>query len=148
MANLAWNSFKKKLLDGTNINLASDTIKVALFPSSFTPNIDTQAVFSDISASEVTGTGYTAGGATLASQAVTQDNTNDRAMFDAADTSWASSTITARYAVIYKSTGTGSTSPLIGYITFLDGSSNPADKTTNGDTFYIQWAATGILLLS
>lgn len=141
MASALYNAFKKKLLDGSNINLATDTIKVALCTSSYVPNIDSHANFSDIT-NEVSGTGYTAGGATLGSQTVTQDNTNDDAAFDAADTTWPSSTITARFAVIYKSTGTPSTSPLIGYVDF------GADKATNGDTFDIQWDAAGILKLT
>jgi len=137
-----YNSFKKKLLDGSNINLASDTIKVSLHTSSYTPNIDSHTVFSDIT-NEVTGTGYSAGGVALANKVVTQDNTNDLAYFDADDASWPSSTIAAaRYAVIRKDTGTASTSPVIGYVDF------GADKATAGDTFLIQWAATGILKIA
>lgn len=141
MASALYNSFKLKGYNGSNINLVSDTIKVALCTSSYTPNIDSHTVFSDIT-NEVSGTGYSAGGATLGSQAWVQDNTNDLAWLDAADTSWSSSTITARYAIIYKSTGTASTSPLIGYIDF------GGDKTTSSDTFYIQWDTAGILKLT
>lgn len=141
MANAVYNSFKKKVIDGTNINVTVDTIKVALCTSSYTPNIDTHVFFSDVT-NEVSGSGYTAGGATITTPSVTVDTTNDRAYFDADDTTWVSSTITARYAVIYKATGSAATSPLIGYIDFA------ADKATTGDTFYIQWAtpATGAIL--
>lgn len=134
MANSVYNSIKKKFIDGTNLNLTSDTIKVALVTSSYTPNIDTHVFFSDVT-NEVTGTGYVAGGATIANPSITVDTANDRAYFDADDTTWATSTITARGAVVYKSTGTAATSPLIGYVDF------GADKSTTGDTFYIQWAA-------
>jgi hypothetical protein len=142
MANALYNSFKKKALQGL-VALDTDTIDVALVKSTYTPNIDTDTFWSDVSANEATGTGYTAGGAALASKALTVDTANDLVKFTAADTSWPSSTVTARYAVIYKNTGTASTSPLIGYIDF------GADKTTSGDTFYIQWDATnGILKLT
>lgn len=137
-----YNSGKTKLING-GIDLDTDTIKVALLTSSYTPSIDSHDFFDDVSANESSGTGYTAGGATLASVTVTQDNTNDRAVFDASDVSWPSSTIAnARYAVIYKSTGTAATSALIGYIDL------GSTKSSNGDTFKIEWNASGILYLS
>lgn len=138
-----FNSFKGKIMDGS-IDLDTDTIKAALCTSSFTPNIDTMVFFSDIT-NEVSGTGYTAGGATLAGKTITVDTTNDRAYFDATDVTWTSSTITARYIVLYKSTGTPATSPLIGYINL------GADRSSSADTFYITWpapASGGILYLS
>jgi hypothetical protein len=104
----AYNNGKKNLLNGT-IDLDTDTIKVALTTSSYTPNIDTHEFFDDIT-NQVEGTGYTAGGATLANAAVTADTTNDRGVFDADDVVWSTSTITARYAIIYKDTETASTS--------------------------------------
>lgn len=140
MANVLYNGFKKNVMNG-GIDLDTDTIKVALVTSTYTADIDADVYFSDIT-NEVSGTGYTAGGATLASAAVTQDNTNDRGVFDANDVSWTSSTITARGAVIYKDTGTSTTSPLIGYVDF------GADKTSTSGTFTISWSASGIVLLS
>ena len=140
MASVIYNSAKRDLMNGA-MDLDTDTIKVALVTSTYSPNIDTHAKFSDIS-NEVTGTGYTAGGATLGSPVVAIDTTNDRATFDAADSSWTTATITARGAVIYKSTGTASTSPLLGYIDF------GSDKTSTAGTFTIQWNSVGILALS
>ena len=137
MASQFYNSGKVKLWNGS-IDLDTDTIKVALVTSSYTPNYDTHDFFDDIT-NEVSGTGYTAGGATLTSTTVTQDNTNDRAVFDAADVSWSTSTITnARYAIMYKSTGTASASPLICLIDLL------ANQSTVGDTFKIEWDPAGI----
>jgi hypothetical protein len=136
-----YNRFKYQQLGDTGvtpINLKTDTIKVALLTSSYTPDIDNHNFLSDVNANEVSGTGYTAGGATLANPSITKDTTNDRAYLDADDTTWANSTLTARYAVLYKSTGTAATSVLIGYIDF------GANKSTVGDTFYIQWAAPGV----
>lgn len=58
---------------------------------------------------------------------------------DAADPSWASATISGiRYAVIYKDTGTGSTSPLLWLIDF------GADQQVTNGTFSIVLAALGI----
>lgn len=132
---------KLNLVNG-QINLGSDTLKVALLGSGYTPNADTHANWSDVSANEVSGTGYTANGATLSNAATAQDSTNHRAYLSADDTTWPASTITARYAVLMKWTGVAATSKLIGYIDF------GANKSTSADTFYIQWviAASGGLL--
>lgn len=140
MASALYNSFKRDVANGS-IDLDTDTIKCALVTSTYAQNIDTHTKFSDIT-NEVSGTGYSAGGATLTTPTVTADNTNDRGVFDADDVTWATSTITARGAVIYKSTGTGSTSPLIAYIDF------GADKVSTAGSFVIQWNASGILLLT
>lgn len=139
MASAVYNAFKTKLMSGADaIDFDLDTIKCALVTSTYVPNIDTHAFFSSIT-NEVVGTGYTAGGATLASVTVTQDNTDDEGVLDAADTSWPSSTITARGAIIYKSTGVAATSPLVAYIDF------GADYVSTGGTFLITWAAEGII---
>ena len=136
MASLMYNSGLKKMWDGS-IDLDTDTIKVALVTSSYTPDRDVHDFFDDIT-NEVVGTGYSAGGASLANKAVNQNNTNDRAEFDADDAAWASSTITARAAVIYKSTGVASTSPLIAYIDF------GSNYTSTNGTFTIAWSSNGI----
>lgn len=120
------------------IDWLSDTIKVAMCTSTYTPAQDTHEFFSDIT-NEVTGTGYTAGGATLANKTLTYTGGTNIDAFDADDVSWTSSTITARYAIIYKSTGTASTSPLMGYVDF------GADQSTSDGTFLITWDAAGIL---
>lgn len=140
MADVIYNSFKAKIMDGS-IDLDTDTIKVALVTSSYTPNQDTHDFFDDVT-NEVSGTGYTAGGATLASKAVSADNTDNEGVFDAADVTWSTSTITARGAVVYKSTGTASTSPLICYIDF------GSDKSSTAGDFTLQWNSEGILNLN
>lgn len=116
----------------------TDTIKVALVSSSYTPNQDTHDYWDDVSSNEVSGTGYTAGGATLASKTVGYTSGTNVTKFDAADVSWTSSTITARYAVIYLSTGSSSTSPLIAYVDF------GSDQSSSSGTFSLTWSASGI----
>lgn len=140
MADVIYNNFKKLIMNG-GIDLDTDTIKVALVTSAYTPDQDTHDFFDDVT-NEVVGTGYTAGGASLANKAVTADNTDNEGVFDADDVSWTTSTITARGAVIYKSTGTASTSALICYLDFT------SDKTSTAGTFTIAWNAEGILNLN
>lgn len=140
MADVIYNSFKKNIMDGS-IDLDTDTIKVALVTSSYTPDQDVHDFFDDVT-NEVSGTGYTAGGASLANKAVTADNTDNEGVFDADDVSWTTATITARGAVLYKSTGTASTSALIAYIDFT------ADKVSTAGTFTISWNSEGILNLN
>lgn len=139
MADLLFNSFFKTLLDA-GIDLSSDTIKVALVTSSYTPDRDNHNFFDDVT-NEITGTGYTAGGEALASKTTAQDNTNDEGKFDAADTAWTGATFTARGAVLYKSTGVDSTSALICFFDFT------TDKTVTAGTFTLQWHADGILTI-
>jgi hypothetical protein len=120
------------------IDLDSDTIRLALVTSSYTPDQDAHEYFDDVT-NEVSGTGYTADGAALANKAVTQDNTDNEGVFDADDVEWANSTITARAGVLWKDTGTDATSPLIRYVDFGQ------DKSTSGTTFKVTWPAEGIL---
>jgi hypothetical protein len=140
MADVIFNSFKRDIMNGS-IDLDTDTVKVALVTSSYTPNQDTHDNFDDVT-NEVSGTGYTAGGSALANKAVTADNTDNEGVFDADDVTWGSSTITARGAVVYKDTGTASTSKLVCYIDFA------ADKVSSAGNFTIAWNAEGILNLN
>lgn len=128
---------KNWMTAANSIDFDTDTFKVALVKSGYTPNFDTHAFFSDIS-EETTGTGYTAGGKTLASLTVTVEGTSNQVRWDAADVEWTSSTITARYAVIYKSTGTASTSPLVILVDFGE------NKESKEGTFKSVWAAEGL----
>jgi hypothetical protein len=137
VADTVYNAYKAGLLNA-DINHANggDTIKLALLDNTHTIDQDTHDFFDDVSADEMTGTNYVAGGATLANQAVTQDNTDNEGVFDADNVTWSSSTITnARFAVLYKSTGTASTSPLMCIWDFgTDKSSSNGDFTVAFDT--------------
>lgn len=141
MADVIYNSFKKDIMNG-NIDLDTDTIKVMLVTSTYTPDQDAHTKRSDVT-NEVSGTGYSAGGAALANKAVTQDNTDNEGVFDADDLTWSSSTITARGAVLYKSRGGASSADeLIAYIDF------GSDKVSSSGNFTITWNAEGILNLN
>lgn len=130
MASLIYNSFKRDIANGS-IDLDTDTIKVMLVTATYTPDQDTHTKRSDVTNEVANGNGYTTGGEVLANKAVTVDNTNDRALFDADDVVWATATITARAAVLYKSRGGAATADeLICYIDFgSDISSTAADWT-------------------
>lgn len=136
----AYGLAQQSLVNG-EIDFDTDTIKVALCTSTYTPNQDTHDYFNDVT-NEVTGTGYTAGGQTLTGKSVTYTSGTNTLTLDCADPSWTSSTITARYAVFYKSTGTASTSPLICYWNF------GADAVSSSATFTLQINASGLLTLS
>jgi hypothetical protein len=137
-----FNNYKLKLMDtSAKIDLVTDTIKLALVKSTYTPTIDTHDFWDDIVAEESSGTGYTAGGATLANKSVAIDTGADQAEFTADNVSWTiSSALSARYAVLYKSTGNNATSPLIGYIDL------GTTYSLASGTLTITWSATDKVL--
>ena len=118
------------------VDWEDDTIKVALATSSYTPDKDAHDYFDDLT-NEVSGTGYTAGGTGLANASGTIDAANDEVQLDSDDVQWTTASFTARYAVIYKSTGTASDSPLLGWQDFGE------DKTASGGNFDIAVNAEG-----
>lgn len=145
MANVVYNSFKSGLMKGEfDLDTGGDTIKVVLVTSAYTPNIDTHTQYSHIT-NQVTGDGYTAGGATLANQAVTTNTTNDEGVFDADNVVWSDSSIVARGAILYKYIDNGGnpddTSPLICYFDFTQ------DYESSSGSFTITWSADGIINL-
>lgn len=126
-----------KLLNTGGIDLDTDTLKLALVTSSYTPST-AHDEWADVSANEVaTGAGYTTGGVTLATPVATNSN------IDYDDVTWTALTKTFRYAVCYKSgSGGGLTNPLLFYI-LLD--STPADIVSTGSNYTIQWNSTNKL---
>jgi len=142
MPSKLYGNFLKQALN-KEIDWDSDTIKVALLSSSYTPNQDTHDYLDDVSSYEVSGTGYTTGGITLASKTSTYDGTNNVIVLDAADVTWSSSTITARYAVVYDDSGANAASKaLIGYVDF------GSDQSSTNGNFTITWDSTGIVRIT
>ena len=94
------NSFKLEVLPtAAGIHYSGDTYKIALYTSAATLSKATTAYSAT---NEVVGTGYTAGGASLAGLTTALDT--DTAMLDwTTDPTWPTSTITARGALIYNS---------------------------------------------
>jgi len=85
------NHYHYMLMTGA-IDWSTDTFKAILVGSSFTFDRDAHATYADVSGSELsTGSGYTAGGATITVNSVTENDTDDRADVDIADVSWTAS---------------------------------------------------------
>lgn len=125
------------------IDWDTDTIKVALVAATYTPAQDTDDYWSDVVANEVTGTGYTATGETLASKTIDYTAGTNVIKLDAADVTWAASTITARYAVIYDaSPATDATRPLLGYVDF------GSNQSSSNGNFTLTWDAAGIFTIT
>jgi hypothetical protein len=119
-------------------NASSDTYKLALYTSA--TYLASATTLAGITKTEVaSGNGYTTGGATLASVAVTTVTTND-AKFDANDVSWtvpAAGSLAAAYGILYNDTDAND--PPVLFIDF-DGT----QTTTDGAIFQIIWNASGI----
>lgn len=124
MANALYAKGKEKLLTAA-INLSTDTIKVALVRNDYVQSLSTHEFFSSVSASSLNTP------QTLASKTVTNG------VFDAADVTFTAVTAgdTCEGVVIYKDTGTPSTSALIAYIDTITG----FPLATNGGDITIQW---------
>jgi len=129
MASLIYNSAIDEMARG-DIDFDTNTFKALLVTSSYVPNKDTHDFRDDVT-NEVTGTGYTAGGATRA-VTVTKDTANDRVTIQFGAVSWATSTITARGCVYYKSRGGASSADeIVAYVDF------GSDVSSSGATFSV-----------
>jgi hypothetical protein len=129
MASLIYNSAPDEMARG-DIDFDTNTFKAMLVTSAYTPLKDTHDFRDDVT-NEVSGTGYTAGGVASA-VTVTKDTANDRVTIQFGAVSWASSTITARACVYYKSRGGASSADeLVAYADF------GSDVSSSGGTFSV-----------
>ena len=120
------SSFKTDMLGGVQ-DLDTDVIKIALYTSAATLGASTTAY---TTSNEVVGTGYTAGGNTLTGATISLDGTTGICTFS--NTSWTTSSITARGALIYNSTKTNKAIAVLDF---------GADKTSTSGTFTINFPA-------
>ena len=138
-------SFKSELLQGihnfhngsgggtTTTTGTGNTFKIALYTSSATLSASTTA-YATTNEVSATGTNYTAGGNTLVN--VDPETSGTTALTDFDDTTWSSSSITARGALIYNSSTTaGSANRAVCALDF------GADKTSTSGDFVIQFPA-------
>jgi hypothetical protein len=149
MANIIYNSLLEDLANN-NVDFGADTFKIMLVGSTYhgiaaetkRDNHDRRDDITD----EVSGTGYTAGGATLSNVAVTKDTSNNIIKVTADPVSWTSSTLTGVYgAVIYKSRGgAASADELVCFLDLYAANSNAALSTSNG-TLQITFHANGFV---
>ncbi len=111
-----------------DVSVGDHTIKCALLTSNYTPNQQTHQNWFVIDDFEVSGDGYIAGGVTLSDITLTVI-AGAIFRFWASECSWANSTITARYAVIYDSTS----GYLLSYVDFGE------DKVSSNGLFKIDF---------
>ncbi len=126
MANALYDLGRQAFLEGS-IAYLTDTIKVALVKSAYTPSLSTHQFYSDLTpGSNVVGTPQTLG-----------SKTSTNGVADAADISYTAvaggSTVT--YLAIYKDTGSAGTSPLIGLVDTATG----LPVSTNGGDVSVTW---------
>ena len=130
--NYMCTSFKKELLYGAHDfdTTTGDTFKIALYTNSASFNAATTAY---TTANETTGTAYNAGGETLNS--VDPSSSGTTALLDFNDATWATSTITARGALIYNTspntTSIALTNPSVVVLDF------GSDKTSTAGNFTV-----------
>ena len=121
------NSFKQEILVGTHNFTAStgDSFKIALYTSSATLGASTTAYSTS---NEISGTGYTAGGAALTSVTPVLDSST--AVCDFADVSFTSASFTANGCLIYNDDQSDKAVAVIAF---------GGDKTVSSGTFTIQF---------
>lgn len=142
MANFVYNEYKRANFQA-EIDLLTDTIKVLLVMTNTTADIDddanTLADFTNLD--EMDGTGYAR--LTLSSKTISEDSTNDRAEFHAADSLFSAleaGTRDVQAAVVFKDNGTDATSVPI---CFFDSVGFPF--TANGGDVTLEWSSEGVL---
>jgi hypothetical protein len=129
--------------DAGQMDLLSDTLKMTLHTSTYTPNIDTHEAFSSATNELSTANGYTANGAT---KTLTYNATGNISTFVCDDISWTASggSLVFQYAVLHDDTvSTGPpVKPLIGYIDC------GAQTITTGNTFTLDVTASGLFTVT
>lgn len=125
-------SFLRDMVNGTTFDFSSgtsDVYKCALYTSAAALSYTTTAYSAT---NEASGTGYTAGGATLT--VATNPTIDDRTVYwTFADPSWAGSSISAAYALVYKADGSGN--PSVAVLDF------GGTYTTSSGTFTVNMPA-------
>ena len=104
-------SFKVGLYNG-QFNLATDTIKMALYTGNASINQGTTAYSPT---NEVSGTGYTAGGQVMTGVSISYDAVNSVAYVNWANVIWNPANFTARCALIYDATAGNASSAVIDF---------------------------------
>lgn len=135
MASLIYNSLLDDLVQN-NVDFGADTFKALLVTATYSPNKDTHNRRDDVT-NEVTGTGYTAGGVTVAATVAAIDTTNDRLDVTFADAVYTSvNGFTAAAAVLYKSRGGASSADeLVAFVEFA------APVAANGSNYTVTFSS-------
>ena len=136
--NCPTNAFSGKLSD---LSSEATDIRVMLLTDEYIPNQVTNRVIGDISANEVVGTNYTAGGKSLVNKTV--EHTNNVTKFNADEIWWDNSTLTVKYAVLYDNTPENAEDKTL--LSFVDFNEN---VSSFDGTFKIVWNAGGIFTVT
>ncbi len=121
------------------MDLLSDTIKAMLTTSTHVPSQTSHSVKADVT-NEASGTGYTAGGNTIANKVYA--TTSLVTKFDGDDTTWTAMSAVHRNWHLYDDTPTSPADPLIGYI------AQGADVNPGGNDLIYAYNAGGIFTLT
>jgi hypothetical protein len=127
---------------GADVNLLTGTVKLSLHTSLYAPNRDTDDFFNDATNELAAGSGYNAGGETLASKTITYDSASDQVRFDFADVTWTfTAAKTWRNGVVYIDTaGASTTDPLVALLAW------DSDQTVS-TAYTLQIDAAGLLFI-
>ena len=125
---------------GASMDILSDTLKLTLHTSTYTPNQTTHALFASATNEVANGSGYTTGGAALASK--TYATSSLVTTFDAADVTWSTLSKTHRYGILWDDTPTTPLDPMIGYI------DTGGDQVNVATDLTYQWSGSGIYTLT
>lgn len=134
------NNLKEQLLLKT-IDCNSDVFKVALYSDAYAASQLDGADPAYSATNEINPANYTAGGQSIGTAVVAQDDTNDRASWDddGTDVSWTSlGAATIQRAILYDDTTITKWLCIIWEIA----------TNSNGGNYTLAFAATGMLLLS
>lgn len=128
------------------VDLDTDTFRMVLVTSSYTPNQGTHTAWSSISANEATGTGYTANGKLLT---CTVNRSTNVVTFDCNDQVWSASTITAKYAIIVKDANADGTLAAGDVpLAYCDLSSSGGSLSSTSDSFSVLISGAGVFTVT
>ena len=123
-----------------NIDMDSDTFKLSLHTSTYTPDQDAHDYRNDLTNEVANGNGYTTGGLALSSLALTYDSSTNQVRWDVADPSWTfTASTTWRWGVISKIRGGASSADEL--LAYLD----PGANVTASGLYTIQIDTLGLL---
>lgn len=134
------NNFKEQLLLKT-IDCNTDVFKLALYSDAYAASQIDGADPAYSATNEIVASGYTAGGASIGTPVVSQDDTNDLAKWDddGTDVTWTSlATATIQRAILYDDTTTPKYQCIIWEIA----------TNSNGGNYTLQFSANGMLTLA
>lgn len=124
------------------IDLDTDTFKIMLTSSAYTPDIDTHDFRNDVT-NEVANSGTYAAGGGATTVTLSYDAATNEVRVVLADVAFTSATITARTAVLYKSRGGASSADeLVGYCT------EATDISSTAGTFTVDNPVTSSLKIT